>query len=473
MGNLTSTIEKELPSTEKFFGFENYDNTCYCNSVLQALYFCTPFRKHVLQYHSQHRSRSIGAHDESKRGADDTLLQRLADLFVTIATHKKQTGVIGPKKFVTKLRKENELFQGDEHQDAHEFLNYLLNHVVSVLQKEAAPSPNTPMSEVSKIRTWVHELFEGTLTNETKCLCCETVTNVVEPFLDLSVDVESNSSLTACLSKFSSTETLNGAEKFFCDKCCGLQEAQKRMLVKKLPPILTVHLKRFKYFENVQQYRKLSSRVVFPFELRVCNTSDDCDDCDRVYNLFAVVIHSGSGLNHGHYVCVVRSHQKWLLFDDERVDTVDPVELQSYCFGSTSKSTDVAYLLFYTTSSDSPLESESESEVPAQENSFASRRTTKTSHTSSTPPQTTPSPNVNSRSLRNGPDSTSANPTNTNTNTTALTSPAASDAADDDTATQDSTPSDKPEKRDGVLAKMRMKKAKNDDGQTIAKPQKS
>lgn len=27
--------------------------------------------------------------------------------------------------------------------------------------------------------TWVHEMFEGTLTNETRCLCCETVSNTL------------------------------------------------------------------------------------------------------------------------------------------------------------------------------------------------------------------------------------------------------------------------------------------------------
>ena len=31
----------------------------------------------------------------------------LADLFNNIATQKKKTGVIAPKKFVTRLRKEN------------------------------------------------------------------------------------------------------------------------------------------------------------------------------------------------------------------------------------------------------------------------------------------------------------------------------------------------------------------------------
>ena len=45
-----------------------------------------------------------------------------------------------------------------------------------------------------------------------------------------------------------------------------------RMRVKKLPKILALHLKRFKYMEQLQRYAKLSYRVVFPFELRLFNT---------------------------------------------------------------------------------------------------------------------------------------------------------------------------------------------------------
>lgn len=48
----------------------------------------------------------------------------------------------------------------------------------------------------------------------------------------------------------SSTETLNAEDKFFCDACSGLQEAQKRFKIKVLPPILCLHLKRFKYIEQ-------------------------------------------------------------------------------------------------------------------------------------------------------------------------------------------------------------------------------
>jgi ubiquitin carboxyl-terminal hydrolase 9/13 len=99
--------------------------------------------------------------------------------------------------------------------------------------------------------------------------------------------------------------------KFFCDSCCGLQEAEKRcvlsfvayllahvtmshrMKIKKLPNILALHLKRFKYQEDLKKYIKLTYRVAFPLELRLFNTVDDVDDPDRLYELFGIVIHIG------------------------------------------------------------------------------------------------------------------------------------------------------------------------------------
>lgn len=51
------------------------------------------------------------------------------------------------------------------------------------------------------------------------------------------------------------------------------------------------------------------------------------------YRLFAVVVHIGRGPNHGHYVAVVKSGGRWLLFDDEIVELVnEQVFLSSVCF---------------------------------------------------------------------------------------------------------------------------------------------
>lgn len=342
MGASGSKLEKvlgeSLPESEKFFGLENTCNTCYCNSVLQALYFCRPFREQMLQYAASHS------------GKEENLLVSLAELFATINSQKKKTGVVAPKRFVQTLKNENEIFRSFMHQDAHEFLNYLLNEIGDILAKEAvAKDPALKGGDISKVKTWVHDIFEGQLTNETRCLCCETVTSRDEAFIDLSLEIDQNTSVTSCLRNFSSIETLKGEDKFFCDTCCSLQEAQKRMKLKRPPKVLALHLKRFKFIEQLGRYKKLCYRVVFPHELKLCNTVDGCDDEDSAYNLFAVVVHVGVGVNHGHYVCMVKSYDHWISFDDEIVEPIEESQLQTF-FGSTtehSSDTDHGYILFY------------------------------------------------------------------------------------------------------------------------------
>jgi len=212
------------------------------------------------------------------------------------------------------------------HQDAHEFFNYLLNRIVEEIEEERksahesdrelvppVPAPNPVLLTLGRVfsvsnflislpastgsnplsSTIVHRLFEGVLTSETRCLTCETVSSRDEAFLDLSIDIEQNSSVTACLRQFSASEMLCQRNKFFCDGCCDLQEAEKRMKIKKLPNVLALHLKRFKYQEELQKYIKLTYRVAFPMELRLFNTVDDTDNPDRLFELFAIVVHVG------------------------------------------------------------------------------------------------------------------------------------------------------------------------------------
>lgn len=352
MGANISQLERDIgseqfPPNEHYFGLVNFGNTCYSNSVLQALYFCRPFREKVLEYKAKNKR------------TKETLLTCLADLFYSIATQKKKVGSIAPKKFIARLRKEKEEFDNYMQQDAHEFLNFLINHINEIILAERGQSApraarGTPgvggdCAAPPAEPTWVHEIFQGTLTSETRCLNCETVSSKDEHFFDLQVDVGQNTSITHCLRCFSDTETLCSDNKFKCDGCGSYQEAQKRMRVKRPPRILALHLKRFKYVEQYNRHIKVSHRVVFPLELRLFNTSDDAVDPDRLYDLVAVVVHCGSGPNRGHYISIVKSHGFWLLFDDDMVDKIDASAIEDF-YGLTSdiqKSSETGYILFY------------------------------------------------------------------------------------------------------------------------------
>ena len=156
---------------------------------------------------------------------------------------KKKTGVVAPKRFVQTLKNENEVFRSFMHQDAHEFFNYLLNEIGDLLAKEeVAKDPRVKDGDLRKVKTWMHDIFEGQLTNETRCLRCETVTSrsvkgadippIIafvfmdvcsddhlllvravtrdEAFIDLSLEIDQNSSVTSCLKNFSAIETLKG-----------------------------------------------------------------------------------------------------------------------------------------------------------------------------------------------------------------------------------------------------------------------
>lgn len=150
---------------ENIYGLENFGNTCYANSVLQALYFCGPFRERVIQY----------AESLHGRNPPQNLLTCLAELFAMISNAKKKTGAIAPRRFIDQLKEDNELFASFMHQDAHEFLNYLLNEVCDLLEKEekakrpAAAGPKSGQSPQT-VKTWVHDIFQGKLVNETRCL---------------------------------------------------------------------------------------------------------------------------------------------------------------------------------------------------------------------------------------------------------------------------------------------------------------
>ncbi|KAJ2736085.1 hypothetical protein IW152_001030 [Coemansia sp. BCRC 34962] len=312
---------------------------------------------------AQERQDSAASNEDAssmaKPGIGSSMFSELKDLFWLISTRTQRTGSLSPQGFIAKLKQSNELFRSNAHQDSHEFLNYLLNEIVENVESINRDMPvkgctGAPLHGPKQLlgNTWVHTLFEGLLTNETRCLSCECVTSRDETILDVSVDIHENTSVANCLNQFAAGELLCHDNKFYCDNCGGLQEAERRMRLKRLPNILALHLKRFKYHEVLGRYVKLSYRVNFPTELRVPNTTEEAEDV--LYSLSAVVVHLGGGPFHGHYISIVRSGEKWVLFDDDCVEIIKESELSNYFgdfpnFGS-------GYVLFYERTDFDPMQ---------------------------------------------------------------------------------------------------------------------
>lgn len=331
-------------------------------------------------------------------GMSESLFSCLKDIFESVIAHQSRYGIVSPHKFLETLRRENEMFRTAMHQDAHEFLNLLLNQVVENVEQFAkimageqqkqlqqgngaaaadlakALAPAVGHANPAQNTKWVHDLFEGILTSETRCLTCENTSQRDESFLDLSVDLDQHSSVTSCLRKFSEEEMLCERNKFHCDNCGGLQEAEKRMKVRRLPRILALHLKRFKFTEDFQRLQKLFHRVVYPFYLRLFNTTDDAEDPDRLYELYSVVVHIGGGPYHGHYVSIIKTQDRgWLLFDDELVEPVDKQYVRNFFGGEGALA--CAYVLFYQETTVEAMQKELEAEGLAAQKAAAKAAT--------------------------------------------------------------------------------------------------
>lgn len=331
----------------------------------------------------------LGVENSGIYGMDECTFTGLKDIFTALIESKTRTGVLSPQRFLEIFKRDNEMFRNQNHQDAHEFYGLVLNDVISNVETSArrlqeleAPNLANGLSHsvdsavgasaalmkaqqatgATSLGTgWVHDIFEGVLTSETKCLACETASQRDETFLDLSIDLEEHSSVTSCLRKFSDEEMLCERNKFHCDQCGGLQEAEKRMKIKKLPKVMALHLKRFKYTEDFTRLQKLFHRVVYPYHLRMFNTTDDADDQDRLYELYAVVVHIGGNAYHGHYVSVIKTPDRgWLLFDDEMVEPVDKHFVRNF-FGD-KPGMACAYVLFYQETTHEKMMAEQEAE---------------------------------------------------------------------------------------------------------------
>ncbi|KAJ8269225.1 hypothetical protein COCON_G00118320 [Conger conger] len=264
-------------------------------------------------------------------------------------------------------------FRGYAQQDAQEFLCELLDKVQRELENTGTLTPAcAPPGQrrlIRQVLSVVNTIFHGQLLSQVTCLACDYRSNTVEPFWDLSLEFPERyhcsgketasqfpCQLTEMLAKFTETEALEGSI-YACDQCNSkrrrfsskpviLTEAQKQLMVHKLPQVLRLHLKRFRW-SGRNHREKIGVHVSFDQVLNMepyCCRDPSSPASPRterfVYELSAVVMHHGKGFGSGHYTayCYNTEGGFWVHCNDSKLNVCTVEEV---CRAQ-------AYILFYT-----------------------------------------------------------------------------------------------------------------------------
>lgn len=346
-------------------GLFNLGNTCYMNSILQALYMCDSFRNGVLQHQPT---------------ADQGLMVKLQYVFAFLSLSQRPS--YAPVNFLAASRPP--WFIAGFQQDCSEFLKYLLDQLqeqekksqVSMATMEHQKSPKREkdhqrMEEVQE--TLIEKNFGGRMSTTLTCMNCKTESKKEEMFMDLPLAFpEYNSSgqkslaggdskmssrsdaksqrtepkppetrpeelnclhLNDLLKHFLKPEEMTGDNKYYCENCGGLQEGERKIKIVQTPEYLILTLLRFSYDTRLQSRSKIFREVKYPKTLLVpvednsnpkehltkqdklhsaiTSQLEKCGikmnyECADVYSLCSVVVHSGTSSDCGHYYCYAR-----------------------------------------------------------------------------------------------------------------------------------------------------------------------
>ncbi|KAI6196587.1 hypothetical protein M3Y94_01127100 [Aphelenchoides besseyi] len=357
----------------KYVGLTNQAMTCYLNSLIQSLYMIPEFRNVIFKI-------------ERKPSARDIQFQ-LQKLFVQLQTSDKCS--LPTVDLTSSFGWENEgLYQHDVQE--------LFRLMIEAIEKKWANTEH---------KGCIENLYKGDIVDYVKCMRCKTVKPKNDMFLDLSLAVKSDGaflphkSLEEAISAFTKPEMLNGNNKYRCDTCNSLEDAEKGLRITEFPYLLAIQLKRFGFDYNTFHRVKLNDRLAFPdyldlnpyvykepapekpklsyaeaakrppsqpkeekpkpvpeesVWLKELPDSEPVKEMLKqgkyIYELFSVMVHQGSATG-GHYYAYIKNmdQQRWFCFNDSSVTKATVEDVQQTFGGSTHfglNSTN-AYMLMY------------------------------------------------------------------------------------------------------------------------------
>ncbi|KAL7579847.1 hypothetical protein ACA910_004859 [Epithemia clementina (nom. ined.)] len=292
-------------------------------------------------------------------------------------------------------------------EDSHEFLRLLIDAMQKSCERARSdPNQNTPQGndpdQVPSIRKveddkdteYPFSLFRGTVESTVTCGSCGAASSTLDPIEDIGLEVTAPTASSSgrsgtertsrnisplpaptlydvetAFQRYSRAEALDSGYK--CEKCGKVGKATKQSRLASIPPILTLHLKRFRYgsgglngagdvgsrrsrselgqllggsefFGGKSGSAKIEGHIKFNilFDLQPFLTQELQDKhANMLCRLFAVIVHAGKNSHSGHYIAYVRNLAKneWWKMDDGRVTNVTVSEVQNA----------EAYMLFY------------------------------------------------------------------------------------------------------------------------------
>ncbi|GFY96796.1 ubiquitin-specific protease 22 [Actinidia rufa] len=327
-------------------GLNNLGNTCFMNSVLQALLHAPPLRNYFLSDHHNHETCR-------KRSSERLCLPCDIDVIFSAVFSGDRTPY-SPAQFLYSWWQHSEDLACYEQQDAHEFFISMLDRI----HEKEGKARNT-IKENGDCQCIAHRVFSGMLRSDVTCMTCGFTSTTYDPCVDISLNLNMNTpssanlanksikpaenngttTLVGCLDLFTRPEKLGSDQKFFCQNCQERQDSLKQMSVRRLPSVLCLHVKRFEHSPIKKMSRKIDWHLQFPFSLdmspylsssivrkrfgnRIFAFEGDESDISTDFEVFAVVTHSGM-LESGHYVTYLRLKNQWYKCDDAWITEVD------------------------------------------------------------------------------------------------------------------------------------------------------
>jgi len=269
--------------------------------------------------------------------------------------------IVSPSKFKRKLERFSPRFAGGYQQDAQELLAFLLDGIHEDLNRVVKRpyiedvEGNGTNDEADAIIAWqrylqrnksvIVDIFQGQLRNTLTCTLCSHKSVKFDPFMYLSLPIAEDGTLSLddCLDLFCREEHLTDDNQWYCPKCKQHVDATKKFDLWTLPPILIVHLKRFKQNPHTGECSKIKQAINYP--IRNWNLSHavkykgDSAAEPIFYDLYAVSNHFGD-FGSGHYTTYAmnRVDDQWYHFDDSKTTLISE---------SIVGDNDASYVLFY------------------------------------------------------------------------------------------------------------------------------